>query len=196
MDIGSVGLDPGSACGQCRGCGGFGDVDGCAGRRGVVVGSAGGAASSSDLLANAASSSDPLATTAAAHGEWFNDNVYVPLHTDMEDWINSQFGTRVDDFINTVSGHDLIGNGVDGTAADPDGGNAGLLFGDGGNGYGPTGDGGNAGWIMGNGGNAGEATDGGAGTVSADPSATTAADPASGAASSDSSGAAAAERPD
>ena len=88
--------------------------------------------------------------------------MYLPLHADMERWIDSPFGTRVDDFLNHISGHFLIGNGVDGTAADPDGGNAGLWFGDGGNGYGPTGDGGDAGWIMGNGGDAGSATDGGA----------------------------------
>ena len=108
-----------------------------------------------------AAGSDPLGVAAFGHGEWLNDNIYPLLHADMERWIDSPFGTRVDDFLNHWSGHFLIGNGTDGTAADPDGTNAGLLFGDGGNGYGPDGNGGDAGWIMGNGGNAGSASDSG-----------------------------------
>lgn len=143
--------------------------------------------SSSDLLAAAVSSPDPLTTVASPtdllanasaaasglHGQWFDVQVYDPLHAGMERWTDSPFGTRVDDFINHFAGQDLIGNGADGTAASPDGGDAGLWFGDGGDGYGPTGDGGDAGWIMGNGGDAGSATDGGAGAATADPAALT-----------------------
>ena len=158
LDLGTL-VDPGSV--------GAGAADLVGSGAGVVAASA-----TDPVAAIAASAADPSvdplaaatsaatgstdATGATAFDQWFNQDVYLPLHTDMENWINSQFGTRVDDFINNVSGHDLIGNGANGTAADPDGGNAGSWFGDGGAGDGPTGDGGNAGWIMGNGGNAGE----------------------------------------
>ena len=76
VDIGSVGLDPSTvAVSAADAVGSATSADALA----AAVSSSGplaSAASSSDLLANAASSSDPLATTAAAHGEWFNDNVY------------------------------------------------------------------------------------------------------------------------
>ncbi|MFZ1162394.1 MAG: hypothetical protein WAO18_09080, partial [Mycobacterium sp.] len=121
-----------------------------------------------DVAGPLQAASDPLVAS-WGHGEWFNDNVYPLLHADMERWIDSPFGTRVDDFVNHVSGHFLIGNGTDGNAANPDGTNAGLLFGDGGNGYGPDGNGGDAGWIMGNGGNAGSASDSGFSELGADP---------------------------
>ncbi len=128
------------------------------------VGAAASGVSSSDSLAG-------LASWDAQATAWFNEFVYLPLHTGMEDWINSPLGGQVDGLINQVSGEDLVGNGVNGTVTDPDGGNAGSLFGDGGSGYGPTGDGGNAGLIVGNGGNGGSATDGGAAALTADPSA-------------------------
>ncbi|WP_373194023.1 PE family protein, partial [Mycobacterium marinum] len=56
-------------------------------------------------------------------------------------------------------GRPLIGNGIDGTATNPNGGDGGLLYGNGGNGYSQT-DGGLAG---GKGGNAGLIGNGGAG---------------------------------
>ncbi|WP_338129861.1 PGRS repeat-containing protein, partial [Mycobacterium montefiorense] len=56
-------------------------------------------------------------------------------------------------------GRPLIGNGIDGTAANPNGGDGGLLYGNGGNGYSQT-DGGLAG---GKGGNAGLIGNSGAG---------------------------------
>src|SRR5262245_6745540 len=66
----------------------------------------------------------------------------------------------------------FIGNGANGTAANPNGGNAGLLAGNGGNGYSPTvandgfgvsgGNGGSAGLFFGNGGNGGNGTVGNA----------------------------------
>ena len=119
-----------------------------------------------------------MSSSDATGAAWFTDYVYLPLHTDLDNWINSPLGGQVDGFINEVSGQYLIGNGADGTAADPNGGNGGLWFGDGGDGYGPSGDGGNAG-LFGNGGNAGDATDDGAtlsaaSGLSADPSAQTA----------------------
>ena len=66
----------------------------------------------------------------------------------------------------------FIGNGADGTAANPNGGNAGILAGNGGDGYSPTvavdgfgvsgGNGGNAGLFWGSGGNGGNGTVGNA----------------------------------
>lgn len=88
---------------------------------------------------------EPVAALLSSWGRqvtaWFDQYIYLPLHTDMENWIDSPLGQQADDFINSVSGQYLIGNGASGTAAHPDGGNAGLLFGDGGNGYGYTGNG-------------------------------------------------------
>jgi hypothetical protein len=68
----------------------------------------------------------------------------------------------------------FVHNGADGTAAHPDGGNAGLFIGNGGNGYSPTaadrlilggngGNGGTAGLFGGNGGNGGNGVAGGTG---------------------------------
>ena len=78
--------------------------------------------------------------------DWFGQFVYAPLHTSIEDWINSPSGIQFDDFLNTWSGQFLIGDGVDGTALNPDGTDGGLWFGDGGDGY-FGGDGGSAGWF-------------------------------------------------
>ncbi|SOJ56630.1 PE-PGRS family protein PE_PGRS16 [Mycobacterium simulans] len=67
-------------------------------------------------------------------------------------------------------GRPMIGDGANGTAAQPDGGAGGLLYGNGGNGYSHTGAGGAAGnggpaGLIGNGGAGGAGTHGGAGGV-------------------------------
>jgi hypothetical protein len=91
--------------------------------------------------------------------------IYDPIHDSLQTWITSDFGELVNGWINTSAGQFLIGNGLDGTADDPDGGNGGLWFGDGGDGWNSTtagvagGNGGNAaGWI----GDGGIGGDGGA----------------------------------
>ena len=124
-----------------------------------------------DQAATAAALLDPSALPAAAAPDFvqlFNQFVYTPIHTGIEDWINSELGQQVDGFVNTVAGSYVIGNGTAGTAADPNGGAAGWLFGDGGAGWNSTeagvagGDGGAAG-ILGNGGAGGEGGAGAAG---------------------------------
>ena len=98
----------------------------------------------------------------------FQSVVYAPLHTLMEDWIDSGPGQLVDGLINTVAGSYVIGNGTPGTAADPTGGSGGWLIGDGGGGWDSTkagvagGDGGAAG-ILGDGGTGGSGGAGAAG---------------------------------
>ena len=59
----------------------------------IDFGAAASAASSSDAAASAASSSD-------AASAWFERFVYLPLHCEMENWINSHLGERLDGFIN------------------------------------------------------------------------------------------------
>ena len=86
--------------------------------------------------------------------DWLGQFVYAPLHTSIEDWINSPSGIQFGDLVNTWSGQFLIGDGVDGTALNPDGADGGLWLGDGGDGW-LGGDGGNAGWFLGDGGDAG-----------------------------------------
>jgi endoglycosylceramidase len=99
---------------------------------------------------------------------WFQQDVYLPLHEAVENWIDSPFGQRVDDFINTVVGSYVIGDGTTGTEAHPDGGDGGWLLGDGGSGWNSTetgvvgGDGGAAG-LFGNGGAGGDGGPGAAG---------------------------------
>src|ERR1700722_11555998 len=120
----------------------------------------------------AADSAASAATAAATpdFSDLFNQFVYTPTHTALEDWITSNVGQQVDSFINSVAGSDVIGNGAPGTAADPTGGAGGWLFGDGGAGWNSTdpgvagGEGGAAG-IIGNGGVGGE---GGAGADGGD----------------------------
>jgi endoglycosylceramidase len=116
---------------------------------------------------------DSAATAAGTpdFSELFNQFVYTPTHTALEDWISSDIGKQVDGFINSVAGSDVIGNGAPGTdEADPNGGAGGWLFGDGGPGWNSDepgvagGDGGAAG-IIGNGGAGG---DGGAGADGGD----------------------------
>ena len=102
----------------------------------------------------------------------FQQYIYDPLHTAVEDWINSSFGEQFDSFINTTSGEFLIGSGAPGTEADPNGGAGGLWLGDGGNGWNSDeagvagGNGGDAAGFLGNGGeggNGGAGADGGDG---------------------------------
>ncbi|ORA74586.1 hypothetical protein BST28_22530, partial [Mycolicibacter kumamotonensis] len=102
-----------------------------------------------DQVSGSALGTEPLAFNA-----WFDANVYAPIHTGIEEWINSSDGLQFAAFVNQISGLYLIGDGADGTALDPNGGDAGLLFGDGGDGY-FGGSGGDAGWLIGNGGDAG-----------------------------------------
>ncbi|MBS9534715.1 PecA family PE domain-processing aspartic protease [Mycobacterium sp. M1] len=110
-----------------------------------------------DPISGSAAGSDVAlgSLTDGSFGAWVENTVYLPLHSEVEAWMHSDAGEREDGLINRLAGVYLIGDGADGTAAHPDGGNAGLLFGDGGNGYGATGSGGNAGFFLGNGGNAG-----------------------------------------
>ena len=121
----------------------------------------------------AADSAASAATAAATpdFSDLFNQFVYTPTHTALEDWITSNLGHQVDSFINSVAGSDVIGNGAPGlTEGDPNGGAGGWLFGDGGAGWNSTdpgvagGEGGAAG-IIGNGGVGGE---GGAGADGGD----------------------------
>ncbi|MGB3477458.1 MAG: PGRS repeat-containing protein, partial [Mycobacterium sp.] len=92
--------------------------------------------------------------------------IYNPIHMVMEFWINNPLGEFVNGAINDMSGLYLIGDGADGTALNPDGGDGGLWFGDGGAGW--TSDaagvaGGNGGSALGWIGNGGDGGAGGAG---------------------------------
>ncbi|MGH3563649.1 MAG: PGRS repeat-containing protein [Mycobacterium sp.] len=122
----------------------------------------------------AAWSAQPVADAAAAGTggdagagfdltEAFQQNVYLPWHTSIEDWITSPTGEQVDKVINApfeaLTGRGLIDNGITGTEANPDGGAGGWLFGDGGAGWNST----EAGVVGGNGGAAGMFGNGGAG---------------------------------
>src|SRR6201999_3579520 len=91
-----------------------------------------GAVSTTNPLAELANAPSPETLTPEG---LFQQFLYEPIHTAIEDWISSPAGEHVDNFINTISGQLLIGNGAAGTATDPNGGDGGLLFGDGGNGY-------------------------------------------------------------
>ncbi|HET9874921.1 MAG TPA: cellulase family glycosylhydrolase [Mycobacterium sp.] len=98
---------------------------------------------------------------------WFQQFVYTPLHTGIEQWINSDFGAKVDGFINHLAGSYVIGDGTPGTGTDP-GGAGGWLFGDGGAGWdsttaGVAGGAGGAAGLFGNGGAGGEGGAGAAG---------------------------------
>jgi endoglycosylceramidase len=124
------------------------------------------AVSTTNPLAELANAPSPETLTPAG---LFQQFLYEPIHTAIEDWISSPSGEQVDNLINTISGQLLIGNGADGTAADPDGGDGGLFFGDGGNGYDESGnatvDGGDGGSAQGLFGNGGDGGDGGAGAA-------------------------------
>ncbi|WP_233424667.1 cellulase family glycosylhydrolase [Mycolicibacter heraklionensis] len=96
---------------------------------------------------------------------------YTGLHDLAEKWIDSQLGSQVNGAINTLFGSTVIGNGADGTEANPNGGNGGWLFGDGGAGWNSTTDGvagGHGGSAVGIFGNGGAGGDGGAGAVGGD----------------------------
>ncbi|ORV66353.1 hypothetical protein AWC09_01520 [Mycolicibacter hiberniae] len=113
---------------------------------------------------------EPLAALASPVGltalfdEWF----YTPIHTGVDNFINSDLGLQVGGWVNQLLGSYAIGDGADGTAENPDGGAGGWLFGDGGAGYSSTvdsvagGAGGAAGWF-GNGGAGGAGGEGAAG---------------------------------
>jgi hypothetical protein len=112
------------------------------------------------------------ARDSAAVADSFQQDVYQPLHTYIEDWINSQVGQFVDNGINSLfhTPSDVCGlicNGTAGTEADPNGGDGGLLAGDGGAGWDST----EAGVAGGNGGDAlgiGDGGEGGTGGLGAD----------------------------
>ncbi len=103
LDVGSLSLP--AAEGADTGGVAAGSVD-----VGLASEALSGVGSSTDALSAASSSNDAAAV-------WFADDVYPVLHTDMENWITSPLGEQVDTFINQVAGQDLIGNGVNGTAA-------------------------------------------------------------------------------
>jgi endoglycosylceramidase len=111
------------------------------------------------VAADSAASAATAAASTPDFSDLFNQFVYTPTHTALEDWINSNVGQQVDGFINSVTDSYAIGNGAPGTEADPDGGAAGWLFGDGGTGWNST----EAGVAGGNGGDAGFIGDGGIG---------------------------------
>jgi len=120
----------------------------------------------SDPVAAAASAADPATTSAASSPDLtalFQRYIYAPLHTGVERWIDSSVGQQVDGFVNepfiALTGRGLIDNGVNGTAAFPNGGAGGWLFGDGGAGWDAT----SPGVVGGDGGAAGLFGDGGAG---------------------------------
>ncbi|RAU94474.1 hypothetical protein DQP56_17630, partial [Mycolicibacter senuensis] len=77
-----------------------------------------------------AADSDPFDAAAL-----FDQLIYDPLHAQLQAWITSPFGEQINDGINQLLGSYVIGNGLDGTAENPNGGAGGLWFGDGGNGY-------------------------------------------------------------
>lgn len=84
---------------------------------------------------------------------------YAPLHDALQAWIGSDVGRQIDGWMNALAGQLVIGNGVAGDAAHPDGYSGGWLFGDGGDGYDSTA----TGVAGGDGGAAGLFGDGGAG---------------------------------
>jgi len=81
---------------------------------------------------SAADPSSAMAVAAAPNSvaEAFQTDFYLPLHTALEDWINSPLGQSIDNEINplfAVNGFcGLICNGAPGTEVDPTGGNGGL----------------------------------------------------------------------
>lgn len=98
-------------------------------------------------------------TAPTGRTQQFNQTYYAQIHTVLEAWIHSPVGHLIDGLINTVVGSYAIGDGAAGTAANPNGGAGGWLFGDGGRGWSST----VAGVAGGNGGAAGMFGNGGAG---------------------------------
>lgn len=76
-----------------------------------------------------------LGSAPASVSDGFQAFVYGPIHATGQQWINSPVGEALAPIVNAPTnvllGRDLIGNGVTGTAAAPNGGPGGLLFGDG-----------------------------------------------------------------
>jgi hypothetical protein len=108
--------------------------------------------------------------------DWFQTTFYDPMHEWDQDWIAGdtwlgdftvQFDNMLNGFWTAIGGQGLfVGNGIDGTEANPDGGAGGVWFGDGGDGWDST----VAGVAGGNGGmsyqgNGGDGGDGGAGAL-------------------------------
>jgi hypothetical protein len=99
-----------------------------------------------------------------AFADSFQQGLWQPVDAFIQDWINSPLGQLVDGDINSLFNTNgefcgLICDGTPGTAADPTGGNGGILFGDGGAGWTST----ETGVAGGDGGSAGLFGDGGAG---------------------------------
>ncbi|WP_234808974.1 cellulase family glycosylhydrolase [Mycolicibacter hiberniae] len=117
-------------------------------------------------------SGEALAGPAVDPNTWLLQYLYTPIHDGLEDVVNSDLGQLLLSLVNQptllLTGRPLIGDGVDGTAAAPNGGHGGWLFGDGGDGWDNTGSGGTGGaggnaGMIGNGGDGGDGADGGLG---------------------------------
>ncbi|BBY34447.1 cellulase family glycosylhydrolase [Mycolicibacter minnesotensis] len=96
---------------------------------------------------------------------------YAGLYSLAEKWIDSEIGGQVNGVINQLFGSTVIGNGADGTEANPNGGAGGWIFGNGGAGWDSTTDGvagGAGGAALGILGNGGAGGDGGAGAAGGD----------------------------
>lgn len=102
---------------------------------------------------------------------WLQQLIYTPLHTGIESWIHSTGPTPILNGLNDLSKAlgwgVMIADGMAGTEAHPDGGDAGWLFGDGGAGWDNTavggGGAGGAAGMFGNGGAGGDGSEGGLG---------------------------------
>lgn len=69
------------------------------------------------LVPMSAAASDPFS-------DLFNTLFYEPMHTSIENWINSPLGLQVNGAINSMFGVYLIGDGADGTPDNPNGGDS------------------------------------------------------------------------
>jgi hypothetical protein len=108
-----------------------------------------------------------------AFADSFQEGLYQPVETFVQDWINSPLGQFVDGDVNSLfhTPSDVCGvicDGIAGTEADPTGGGGGLLLGDGGAGYDAAADPGMAGGDGGSAGLFGDGGDGGVGGLGAD----------------------------
>nr|WP_046286061.1 cellulase family glycosylhydrolase [Mycobacterium sp. UM_NZ2] len=116
------------------------------------------------LLAGiAAEWGDPLGASSATSldlADWFQQSIYLPIYHGLDQWLDTQAGGQVADFLNGFGSY-VIGDGATGTSANPDGGAAGWLFGTGGAGWdsdqaGVAGGAGGAAGLIGNGGAGGD----------------------------------------
>ncbi|OBI06249.1 endoglycoceramidase [Mycolicibacter heraklionensis] len=92
--------------------------------------------------------------------QWFQQEIYLPIHNGIDQWLDTAAGQQVADFINGFGSY-VIGDGAAGVEDRPDGGAAGWLFGDGGAGWdsdqaGVAGGAGGAAGLFGNGGAGGD----------------------------------------